>query len=192
MSEQTSTPGAETTPSFTWKHALALLFAVGITLTIFAFREQIQRLQALAYLGAFLSMLLGNATLILPVPGLIFVYALGGTLNPLLVGLAAGPGAALGELTGYVAGYGGSGAIEHVRLYAAFERWMARYGLLVVVVLAIVPNPLFDMAGMVAGASKIPWWQFLIAALIGKTIQSILIAYAGAFSLGWVGSMFTH
>jgi uncharacterized membrane protein YdjX (TVP38/TMEM64 family) len=42
------------------------------------------------------------------------------------------------------------------------------------------------MAGIVAGALRVKWWQFLIAAWIGKTIQGLLVAYAGALSLGWV------
>ncbi|MCC6905629.1 MAG: VTT domain-containing protein [Anaerolineae bacterium] len=176
---------------FGWKQMLALVFAVGITFGIFAFRDQIRQLEHLGYLGGFLGMLLGNATLILPVPGLIFVFVLGGTLNPLLVGLTAGPGAALGEFTGYAAGYGGSSAIDQFDVYQRIRGWMNKYGLLVIVVLAAVPNPLFDMAGVVCGSLRVPWWKFLLAAWVGKTIQALFIAYAGAFSLGWV-EQFLH
>ena len=70
----------------------------------------------------------GNATIILPVPGLIFVFALGHTLNPLVVGLVAGPGAALGELTGYLAGYGSSAVIDNLKLYHRIQGWMEKYG----------------------------------------------------------------
>jgi uncharacterized membrane protein YdjX (TVP38/TMEM64 family) len=172
--------------TFGWKHLLAIFLALSITLAIFLFRDKLRELEHLAYPGAFLAMLLGNATLILPVPGLIFVFALGGTLNPLLVGLAAGPGAALGEMTGYLAGFGGSAIMDDFKLYQAIKRWMERYGLFVIIVLSFIPNPLFDMAGMVAGAMRIKWWQFLLAAWIGKTAQALFVAYAGALSLGWV------
>lgn|SRR5690606_7880908 len=174
------------TQRFGWKHALSIGFALGVTLLIFIFRDRLQDLDRLAYAGAFLSMLIGNATLLLPVPGLIFVFALGGTLNPLLVGLVAGPGAALGELTGYFAGYGGSAAIDDLGVYRRVKGWMDRYGLAAISVLAAIPNPLFDMAGVVAGSMRLKWWKFLVAAWIGKTIQAIFIAYAGALSLGWV------
>jgi uncharacterized membrane protein YdjX (TVP38/TMEM64 family) len=184
-----SAPPKQVAPSdqsFGWKHVLAICFALGITLVIFLFRDRLRDLEHLAYPGAFLAMLVGNATLILPVPGLIFVFALGGTLNPLLVGLAAGPGAALGEMTGYLAGFGGSAIIDDLKLYRAIKGWMERYGLFVIIVLSFIPNPLFDMAGMVAGAMRIKWWQFLLAAWIGKTVQALFVAYAGALSLGWV------
>ena len=63
---------------------------------------------------------------------------------------------------------------------------MERYGLAVIAVLAAIPNPFFDMAGIVAGSLRIKWWHFLLAALIGKTVQAIFIAYAGALGIGWV------
>lgn len=172
--------------SFGWGHALSIALAVGITAGIVVFEDRIVGLSHLAYTGAFLAMLIGNATVILPVPGLIVVFALGGSLSPLLVGLAAGPGAALGELSGYLAGYGGSAAIDNFALYHRIRGWMERYGLLVVGVLAVIPNPVFDMAGIVAGSMRIRWWKFLLVALAGKTIQGIAVAYAGALSLGWV------
>ncbi len=189
------TINTEVTPQqerFSWKHLISLLFAAVVTVGIFTFQEELRNLEEVAYFGAFLAMLIGNATLILPVPGLIFVFSLGGTLNPLLVGLAAGPGAALGEMTGYAAGFGGSALIDNFQVYQTFERWMKRYGLLAVAVLAAIPNPLFDMAGIVAGASRIKWWQFLLAAWVGKTVQALLVAYAGALSLGWVEQLLAH
>jgi uncharacterized membrane protein YdjX (TVP38/TMEM64 family) len=177
---------------FGFKHIASLLFAAVVTILIFVFQEQLRDLDKLAYAGGFLAMLIGNATVILPVPGLIFVFALGGTLNPLLVGLTAGPGAALGELTGYAAGYGGSAAIDNFAIYHRIRGWMERYGLAVIAVLAAIPNPVFDMAGIVAGSLRVKWWQFLIAAWIGKTLQALFIAYAGALSLGWVEKYLVH
>jgi uncharacterized membrane protein YdjX (TVP38/TMEM64 family) len=176
---------AENQP-FTLRHALAIGGAVAITALIVLFQDRLRGLGHLAYLGAFLAMLIGNATVILPVPGLALVFALGSTLNPLLLGLAAGPGAALGEMTGYLAGYGGSAIIDDLRVYHTVERWMNRYGIVVISVLAAIPNPLFDVAGMVAGVMRVRWWHFLLAAWIGKTIQAVVVAYAGALSLGWV------
>jgi uncharacterized membrane protein YdjX (TVP38/TMEM64 family) len=159
---------------------------------IFAYSEQIAELKGLGYLGAFLIMLVGNATLVLPVPGLILIFLMGETLNPLLLALCAGPGAALGELTGYLAGFGGVAPVENTRIFRRFERWMERFGPLVIFLLAIVPNPVFDMAGVVAGSYKMPVWQFLTAAWLGKTIQVFLVAVAGRYSLGWVADLLEH
>ena len=173
-------------PRFGIQHAVALLVAIAVPVLIYVFRDQVRALEQLGYLGAFLTMFVGNATVILPVPGLIVVFALGHTLNPLLVGLAGGPGAALGELVGYFAGFSGSGVIKNTGLYQRVEGWVKRYGPAAIAVLAAIPNPAFDLAGLVSGALGIRWWQFLLAAGIGKTIQAIAIAYAGSLSIGWV------
>jgi len=187
--EATPTPPESSGQSFGLKHLASILFAVAITVLIFVFREHVRALDELAYLGGFLAMLIGNATILLPVPGLVFVFALGGTLNPLLVALAAAPGAALGELTGYAAGYGGSAIVDNWKLYYRLEAWMKRYGLLIIMALAAIPNPVFDLAGVVAGTLRMKWWRFLLAAFIGKLIQALMIAYAGALSLEWVSRL---
>jgi uncharacterized membrane protein YdjX (TVP38/TMEM64 family) len=179
--------GTEPKPQrFGLQHAAALLAAIAIPVLIYLFRDQVQGLKNLGYLGAFLTMLVGNATVIFPVPGLFMVFALGGTLHPLLVGLAAGPGAALGELVGYFAGFSGSGVIKNTDIYRRVRYWVRRYGPIVIAVLAAIPNPAFDIAGLVSGALGIKWWQFLLAAWIGKTVQATAIAYAGWASIGWV------
>jgi uncharacterized membrane protein YdjX (TVP38/TMEM64 family) len=173
-----------------WQRIAALAVALIVTIGILLVANRIEELQALGYIGAFLIMLIGNATVILPVPGLIFIIAMGSTLNPWLVGLVAGPGAAIGEITGYLAGYGGATPLEDTRLYQRFDRWMDRHGPLVIFVLAAIPNPVFDMAGLLAGASHMPWWQFMLAAWLGKTLQASGLAWAGALSLDWLTRFF--
>jgi membrane protein YqaA with SNARE-associated domain len=103
---------------------LALLFALLICALIIVFRKKIAGLGGYGYLGAFLVPLLCCATIIVPVPGLIIVFTLGAVLNPLLVGLVSGVGGTIGEMTGYMLGYGGRAAIENVRLYQRMEGWM--------------------------------------------------------------------
>jgi membrane protein DedA with SNARE-associated domain len=177
----------ESAKKFTWKHALALLFAAGISAVLIIYRDQFAALQNWGYLGAFLLMLLTNATLILPAPGLVLVFTLGATLpNPLLVGLAAGLGSTLGELTGYLAGFSGSGVIENTDTYRNVEKTLRKYDVWAIAFLAFIPNPLFDIAGIVAGALGMQWWKFLTATGIGKTLKTIIVAYAGALSLTWI------
>lgn len=164
----------------------ALLLLIGISAAVFMLGDDIERLKSLGYLGAFLIMLVGNATVILPAPGITLVFALGSSLNPILVGLASGAGAVLGEFTGYLAGYSGTGIVENRKLYKRFESWMDRYGLVALLVLAAFPNPFFDIVGILAGVLRITWWRFLLATWVGKTIQGILFAYAGLASADWV------
>ncbi len=166
--------------------AALLSLVVAITIAITLNRERMESVSTVGYLGAFLAMLLSNATLILPAPGLIFVFALGGSLNPILVGLFAATGATLGELTGYLAGVSGLAVLENTGVAHRVEKLMDRNGTLTVFALSIVPNPLFDIAGIMAGAGRMPVWRFMGVAFCGKLIQSTTIALAGAMSLTWV------
>ncbi|XP_071729763.1 vacuole membrane protein KMS1-like [Rutidosis leptorrhynchoides] len=54
------------------------------------------------------------------------------------------------------------------------KRWLlshAQYlNFFTVLLLASVPNPLFDLAGMMCGHFGIPFWEFFLATLIGKAI----------------------
>jgi membrane protein YqaA with SNARE-associated domain len=185
-------PVTEPKRVFGWRQIIPLIFAVVVTLLVVIYQDKLRGFEEYAYGGAFLAMLIGNSTVVLPVPGLIVVYILGGVLNPLIVGLSAGPGAALGEITGYAAGYSGSAFIENLELYNSIKRKMERYGPIVITLLAAFPNPVFDLAGLAAGSMRMSWWKFLIAVWIGKTIQGILVAYAGALSLSWIEQFLTH
>jgi membrane protein YqaA with SNARE-associated domain len=162
---------------------LVLILVLGVTASIFVFRDRVTNLAGYGYLGAFLISLLSSATIILPIPGIAVIFALGATYDPYLVGLAAGAGSALGELSGYMAGYSGQGIFKKSKTYLRMEHWMRRRGSVVIFVLAFVPNPIFDLAGAAAGILKYPAWKFLFFCFLGKTPRSILVAFAGAWAL---------
>ena len=161
-------------------HLLALSVSVAITALIVIFRRDLADLAGYGYVGVFFISLLGNATVILPVPSLAVVFAGGSVLNPLLVGLVAGLGEPLGELTGYMAGFGGSAVIEDRARFRRVQEWMERRGFLTILVLSVIPNPLFDLAGISAGVLHYPIIKFLIACWMGKTVKAVAIAYLGS------------
>lgn len=167
---------------------LGLVLALGISALLYLFRDRLAGLAAYGYVGLFLLNMAASATLILPMPGLALAFVAGGShLSPLLVGLAVGAGSALGELTGYLAGSSGRTAVENRAHYPQIRGWMEKYGLWAIFVLSLVPNPLFDIAGIISGAMRIPVWKFLLACTAGKVLKSTLIAYAGAGTMNVVG-----
>ena len=169
----------------------AIVFSLCITAAIIAFRGQLRALARYGYVGVFLISVLGNATVVLPVPSLVVVFAGGGVLNPLVVGLIAGVGEPLGELTGYMAGYGGSAIVEDSARFERIQHWMQRRGFLSIFVLSAIPNPLFDLAGIAAGMLHFPLTRFLLACWLGKTLKALAVAYIGSFSIEllapWLG-----
>ena len=159
---------------------------LAISYMVFTRGDQVREREELGYLGGLVVMLLGNATIILPAPGLTIVFALGSSLNPFLLGLSAGVGACLGELTGYLAGASGQAIVKNRDVYRRIKKWMDRYGLGALFVFAAIPNPFFDLAGILAGILGFKWWRFLLVCWAGKTVQGILVAMAGAASANWV------
>ena len=145
----------------------ALVVVVLITLIALVFRDSLVQFERYGYLGVFIATLIGSATVVLPVPALAIVYVSGSIWNPLLVGLVAGVGDAMGEATGYLAGYAGQGLVENSRLYRRFDSWMERNGFVTILVLSAVPNPFFDLAGIAAGASGFPSKWFFLAGKYG-------------------------
>jgi len=158
---------------------VVLVGVIALTIILVLNREQIQGLKAYGYPGIFLFSILANATILIPVPGVIFTSAMGAIFNPLLVSIFAGAGAALGELSGYLAGFSGQAVVENSERYEKVVRWMRKYGDVTILVLAFIPNPLFDLAGAVAGVLKMPVWKFLIYCVIGKILKMMMFAYAG-------------
>lgn len=177
-----------------WRRVLpragAFLFVVAVSIGIYLLRGSIEQMGRWGLLGVFIISLLGNATVILPAPSLALVFAVGGIFPPLEVGIVAGVAMALGELTGYLAGYAGSAVIENRARYEQIKRYMSKYGLLTIFVLSVIPNPVMDVAGIAAGALKMPVWQFLLACLAGKVIKNIVVAYVGAGALPALAGFF--
>ena len=165
---------------------LALFFILIFCVLIYIFRNMIEGLGGYGYLGAFLVPMFCSATIIVPAPGLMVVFTLGGILNPLFVGLVSGVGGTIGEMTGYLLGYSGRAAIENVSLYQRMEYSMKRWGAVTLFVLALIPNPLFDVAGAVAGALRFPLWKFLLYSGAGRIIKHTFFALVGTWGIEFI------
>ncbi|MBW3631598.1 MAG: VTT domain-containing protein [Chloroflexi bacterium] len=121
---------------------------------------------------------LSSATLVLPVPGMALTVMAAAVADPLLVGIFAGAGQAVGELTGYAAGTSGAALAGERLSRSRMADWMRRYGVATIFLLAIVPNPVFDIAGVLAGALRMPLVRYLAAAASGKILRNTLLAFA--------------
>jgi membrane protein YqaA with SNARE-associated domain len=164
-------------------HVLALAFAIAIVAIVPFLPINWQELSGYGYLGIFVINVIGSASLFFPVPGLAVAFVGGGVdLNPLLVALLGAAGSTLGEITGYLAGWGGQVVMEKSKRYAQVESWMRRYGDITVFVMAAIPNPLFDLAGLASGSLRFPLWRFLIFAFLGKIVKYTVVSLLGAAS----------
>ncbi len=161
---------------------LLLLAAVGLSLAIvwftYRYRSELLNLGGAGYIGLFFISIIGNATLFIPAPVFVMACAAGLVYGPIGVGLVAGAGSAIGEMTGYMAGAGGKAFIPQGRLYEQLHRFMQRHGMLAIFLLAAIPNPIFDVGGIIAGVLQMKAWKFLLATALGKSIRLGVTAWA--------------
>ena len=169
---------------------LALLLVIAITAYVYSIRDHVKEFASYGYPGIFLIAMLANATVLLPAPGVAIVFAMGSIFNPLGVTLAAGTGGALGELSGYLAGFSGQAVIENTKIYDRVHPWVVKYGGWAILVLSAIPNPFFDLAGVAAGITKMSLRRFLFACWVGQLIKMAMFAYAGFYSLDWLINKF--
>jgi membrane protein DedA with SNARE-associated domain len=177
--------------------AAIIALIIGTTVPFAASWLDESDLETLGYPGIFLANFLGTATVFVPVPGM---TAAGQTLivvgsrtlwDPGVV-LAGAAGMTLAESTAYLAGAVARGVSEERRMplrgrlgewlrhAAGWVDWlMARYGFVTLLVLSAIPNPLFEFAGITAGAVRMNFWRFLLAVAIGKTTRVVLLVIIG-------------
>jgi uncharacterized membrane protein YdjX (TVP38/TMEM64 family) len=188
--KQNSGPSKRSRLSTNILRILALLVVIAITYFVYSIRDRVDEFAAYGYPGIFLVALMANATVFLPAPGVAVVFAMGNIFHPLGVALAAGTGGALGELSGYLAGFSGQAVVEKTNIYDRIHPWVVKYGIWAILVLSAIPNPFFDIAGVTAGIAKMSLRRFLVACWIGQLIKMALFAYAGFYSLDWLMNRF--
>src|SRR6266550_3988579 len=176
--------------------ALALSFAA-LFIALDLGKDDVERW---GYAGLFGIVLFRSASVLLPMPGGGIIFAAGGLLDPIAgipapiaVGFVAGFGESLGEFTGYAAGLGGSAMLKNRAIYRRVKGWVERRAFLTVFVMTLAPGPLFDVAGIAAGATRVPIRVFYPALLSGKVLRDTVVAVAGYYSLDlfvdWYGGI---
>lgn len=185
--------GQETTSGWRRFRPLLILVAVLFTVLVVLLREHLPSARTAGYPGVFVLNLIGSGGLVAPAPALASVCFGASVLGllPALVGLLAATGETLGEITGYLAGVSGQGLVERLPLYRRLEPWVRRRGGIALFVLAVIPNPIFDVAGVAAGGLRYPLHQFLGVIFAGKCIKDMAVAYACLYGVDgitrWAG-----
>lgn len=176
-----------------WVRAATLSLIVGImVLGVVLWLSGRLSTDSIGFPSIWLISFIGASSIVLPVPGLAAVCvgassAVG--LNPFAVGVVAATAETLGEMTGYLAGVSGAGILERNRWYTRFKWWLNRRGGWALFVLSAVPNPIFDLLGIAAGAARYPVHKFLGIVFLGKSIKSVGIAYGCYLGIGFIQNL---
>ena len=140
-------------------------------------------------IGVFVASLLGHLTVVAKDMFLPMYLSLTSTYHPGALGLAAGSGAALGEVATYVLGWGIAETVgdERSQTENRLADWIRRYGLWAVLLVASTPLPDTPIV-LIAGSNRLPFKKLLFAELLGKTtLYSVGAVFGGFVFNGLVG-----
>jgi membrane protein DedA with SNARE-associated domain len=152
------------------------------------------------YLGIFLISLLGASSVFIPIPSTVVIFILGGlqvgnppvwAFEPILIGVAAGAGAAIGEFTGYLLGMGGRKVIseKYKKKMEVLMKLFKKFGPITIFLFAFTPLP-DDLLFIPLGVMRYGIIRALIPALLGKILSNLVIAYSGRLSLSIIRDIF--
>lgn len=158
-----------------------ILSCLGIVLAFF-FQDKLSQFKSLGILGIFLINFFGSATIFVPAPAIVSVFAGGAVYGVVAVALAASFGAAFGDMLGFFIGYSGKHAFlqkENI-WYRVIRDQFAFFGGLFVFFFALIPNPFFDGIGIIAGALGYSPYRFFCFLFAGRLLRNLLLALTGS------------
>jgi membrane protein YqaA with SNARE-associated domain len=145
------------------------------------------------YFGIFLISLLGASSVFVPIPSTVIIFTLGAssTFDPLWIAVAAGIGAAIGEFSGYLIGFGGRRIIsEKQKTKMEFlTKLFRKFGPILIFIFALTPLP-DDLLFIPLGVMRYSVIRTFIPALLGKFFSNLIIAYSGRLSLQIIKNLF--
>lgn len=167
-----------------------IVLTILMALAVIYFKDSIRALQGYGYLGVFIISILGGATILVPVPMLAVVLAMGGVMqHPWLVAISAASGELIGAVTIYMTGHHAGRVLsnsKHGKIQSAYDRMlglMARRGSLTLFIVASVVNPFFYPTALAAGALRFGLKRYIPIVFIGKIIKSMTVVYIGYWGL---------
>jgi membrane protein YqaA with SNARE-associated domain len=164
---------------------ISLLITAALCIFVALYWEDFTNFAKYGYVGVLVISFLAGITLFVPVPSVLVVFTLGAVLNPVLIGLIAGLGEAMGSMMVYVTGLTGARPMHALdsNVMKKFQIWMKTRGAISVFAMSAIFNPLFYPFTALAGMMHFGWWRFFLLCLAGKAVKNTLVAGAGFYGV---------
>lgn len=166
-----------------WKKIISFIFVIiiiTISVLLFCRRDVLIYDDAYGYFGVLVLCFLCNATVFAPAPSLAVAVTAAQTLHPIPVIILGAIGITLGEMVGYFSGKAGRNFSEKDWRITS---WVDKHGTGAIFLLALLPLPLFDLAGVSSGFCKMKWSKFTFACFLGKLLKMTVYVY-GSLLIG--------
>jgi membrane protein DedA with SNARE-associated domain len=176
---------------------LFLAPAIASCFVLIYFWEEIQQFGNYGYPFVLLVGIYAAFGLANPAPYVLVVFTMGTILNPALVAVISGLGAATGITIVYLLGRGGRRLFSGVSLFSSnpngtiarwtsrIMNWAQRRGPVAVFALSVVLVPAyFAPVAIAMGVSRSSIWKLFLISWGGNVVKGLFLAYCGYFGLG--------
>lgn len=168
------------------KIGAASIFVLSIVLSFafFIFRDFFKESTSLGLIGLFIINFVTNASFFVSAPAFLTVVAGGNLYPPILVALVSSLGATAGDTIGFAFGFAGHKLTKHrfekKKWFRVLEKHFKKHGNWLLFIFALIPNPVFDAIGLIAGIFAYPFFRFFLIVWLGRIIRYYLLAFFGS------------
>jgi len=163
---------------------IIFLLSIILSIAFYLFRDFFKEASSLGLFGLFVINFVSSATFFVPAPAFLTVITGGNLYLPILVALVAAAGACLGDMLGFAFGHSGrrltKKKLDSHGTMRFLEKHFHRHGVLIIFLLAIIPNPFFDAIGILAGVVNYPALRFFAIMFVGRFLRYWALAQFGS------------
>ena len=166
------------------------IFLVAFNIAVYLAPIDYGAFTSFAYVGVFVVTFLANALIAIPIPYIPIVAHIGATADmPWLVVVLGALASVLGESVAFLAGRAEEGLVSEHPIYKRVHRVAERPFLAgaMLFAFAVPPNPVFDVAGLAAGAVGVRYRVFFVSVFAARLIRLAVIVWLGTM-LGLVST----
>ena len=177
---------------------------IGICVLLIRYWKYLSQFQILIYLGLFFTAILAGSPIPIPTPCMALTFTLGSKFEPVVIGIIASSGAAIGSMLVYFTARTGrrflpslnisdpankiySGSVgkflQKIKLPRVVE-FVNRKGPAGVFLFSIFPNPLLMPLLVTMGISRFRAWKVATACWMGHSVLFLVLAFLGHYGLG--------
>jgi uncharacterized membrane protein YdjX (TVP38/TMEM64 family) len=185
-----------------WFGLIGVTVLVCVLLVIFW--KHLEHFQILIFSGLFFTAILAGSPIPVPTPCMALTFTLGSRFEPIIIGLIASSGAAIGSMLVYYSARTGRHFFPILNISdpasKIYSNWFGKFlqkikipivvefinrkGIAGVFFCSIFPNPLLMPILVVMGINRVRVWKVSLSCLLGHSVLFIGLAFLGHYGLG--------
>ncbi len=162
-----------------------ILDVIGGTIIISAclilkrYSSDLEGYNTFGFIGVLIVTWLRSTILFFPIPNFVTIFSAAILFNPIGVAIAGGVGSTMGMVISYLMGLNIQNTKDFKRS-PKFVQLFEKYGDLIVFLLALITNPIYNLTATTLGLVKYGILKFILFTFIGRILHSFLFAYLGS------------